>query len=56
MSLNATALDPVTSLPVWNTGEKVFITQDNVRLECESGDGYPGSTGSLYSKQGCLYL
>ncbi|KAJ1332609.1 hypothetical protein BSLG_008238 [Batrachochytrium salamandrivorans] len=39
-----------------NLNQFWLCVADNVRLECESGDGYPGSTGSLYSKQGCLYL
>ncbi|KAJ8331026.1 hypothetical protein O5D80_001035 [Batrachochytrium dendrobatidis] len=56
MSLNGIAVNPVTSLPVWNTGESVFFTKYNVRLEFESSDGYPGSSGNLFSQNGYLYL
>eukprot|EP00842_Homolaphlyctis_polyrhiza_P005146 jgi/Hompol1/5632/HPOL_001998-RA len=56
MSLNTAPLAPDRT-PIWNTGEKVFLSQANVGFEFDSGTGgYPGEMANLYSKDGHLYI
>ncbi|KAI9182940.1 hypothetical protein H9P43_003856 [Blastocladiella emersonii ATCC 22665] len=56
MALNWAVLTPETGrlLPLPN--EKVFTTFEDVRLEYESGNGYPGSGASYFIKRGHLLL
>ncbi|TPX63983.1 hypothetical protein SpCBS45565_g06225 [Spizellomyces sp. 'palustris'] len=55
MSLNGAQLD-AENKPILVSGEKIFLNQDGVRLEYESGNGYPGQGNNFYSQKGTLFL
>ncbi|KAI9137307.1 hypothetical protein BKA69DRAFT_928294 [Paraphysoderma sedebokerense] len=56
MSLNWALLEADGKTPVPLPGEKIYFTQNGVRFEFESGNGYPGLGGNYYAKTVILYL
>ena len=54
MALNGAILS--LGAPVLVTHEKLFYEQDNVDLEYESGQGYPGQGHHYFCQAGKLYL
>nr|KAJ3420017.1 hypothetical protein HK105_006220 [Polyrhizophydium stewartii] len=54
-AINSTALTPGGTLAL-NTDEKTFVVQGGVRLEVESGSGYPGDANNVYAQSGELVL
>ncbi|KAI9220813.1 hypothetical protein BC828DRAFT_382580 [Blastocladiella britannica] len=57
MALNWTVLTPDGSQPLALPGERMYATFESVRLEFDSGGGYPGAGGrSFLVKRGTVYL
>lgn len=55
MSLNGAVLNSEEK-PILVQGEKLFLVQDKVELQYESGSGYPGEGHNYYCQNGILYL
>jgi hypothetical protein len=55
MSLNGAQLDR-DRRPILIQGEKLFLTQSGVRMDYESGEGYPGQGNNYFIQDGTLFL
>ena len=55
MSLNGAQLTP-SKTPILVQGEKLFLTQSGVRMDYESGEGYPGQGNNYFIQSGTLFL
>lgn len=55
MSLNASQLD-ANGVPVLVPGERLFSQTRGVKMDYESGSGYPGEGHCYYANSGVLFL
>ena len=55
MSVNLASLHS-DSTPILVQGEKIFQKQDGVKMEYETGSGYPGEGHNYFCESGILYL